>query len=148
MRGSREEFMSVPVNQRTQSKLEVCVKSRDLATYTLQITKNKKIFSEEYQDAVTDKIISTALEIHALVWTANNTVVDSNEKLMRRLALQEEAAIQCNVLLSLIDIAKPLFHLSSKRVVYWGGKVVETRNLIRAWRTADHKRYAPKYTRV
>ena len=57
--------MSVPVNQRGQGKLEVCTKARDLAVYTLQITKNKKVFAEEYQTAITDKIISLALDIHS-----------------------------------------------------------------------------------
>lgn len=60
-------LMSVPVNQRGQGKLEVCTKARDLAVYTLQITKNKKVFVEEYQDAITNKIISTALDIHTMV---------------------------------------------------------------------------------
>ena len=48
--------MSVPVNQRTHGKLEACVKARELACYTLQITKNKKVFTEDYQEAITDKI--------------------------------------------------------------------------------------------
>lgn len=137
--------MSVPVDQRTTGKLEVCIKSRDLATYTLQITKNKKIFKEEYQDAITDKLISTALNIHALIWAANNTLVNSHQDMMERLALQDKAAAQCNVMLSLIDIAKPLFHLEAKRVMFWGGKVVNVRTLIRSWHNADWKRYSAKY---
>lgn len=139
--------MSVPVTKRTQGKLEVCVKSRELATYTLQITKNKKIFTEEYQDAITNKIISTAISIHTMVWAANNIKVDRYDQMIERLALQEKAAIQCNVLLSLIDIAKPLFHLRTTRVMFWGEKTIEVRNLIRAWHNADRKRYAPKYNR-
>lgn len=137
--------MSVPVNQRTHGKLEVAVKSRAVAVYTLQITKNKKVFTEEYQEAITDKIISTALNIHCLVWSANNTTVTSYEAMRERLSLQEKAVVQCNVLLSLIDIAKPLFHLTTKRVMFWGGMVVDARNLIRLWHDADRKRYAPKY---
>lgn len=136
--------MSVPENKRTQGKLEVSVKSRDLAAYTLQITKNKKIFTEEYQDAITDRIIATALDIHCLVWSANNIVVNTPDDAKERLALQAKAIVQCNILLSLIDIAKPLFHLATKRVMYWGGKVIEARNLIRAWRDSDRKRYRSK----
>lgn len=137
--------MSVPVNQRGHGKLEACTKARELAVYTLQITKNKKVFAEEYQDAVTDKIIGSALEIHMLAWSANNVLVNSEEDLHTRTMLQEQACIQCNVLLSLIDLAKPLFHLDTRRVMYWGQKVVDVRNLIRAWRASDIKRYAPKY---
>lgn len=137
--------MSVPVNQRTTGKLEVCIKSRDLATYTLQITKNKKVFAEEYQEVMTDKLISTALDIHALIWGANNILVNSYQDMVERLAMQDKAAAQCNVMLSLIDIAKPLFHLEAKRVMFWGDKVVNVRNLIRAWHNADRKRYSAKY---
>ena len=137
--------MSVPVNKRTTGKLEVCIKSRDLAVYTLQITKNKKIFSEDYQDAITDRIISAALNIHVLVWAANNILVSSRQDMIERLSLQDKAAAQCNVLLSLIDIAKPLFHLKTKRVMFWGEKVITTRNLIRTWRNADRKRYSALY---
>lgn len=133
--------MSVPVNKRTQGKLEVCVQAHDLACYTLQITKNKNVFSEDYQEVLTNKIIQAALDIHLCVWSANNVLVKTPEDYQNRRQLQDTACIRCNVLLSLIDIAKSIFHLSGKRVHYWGSKVVTTRNLIRAWRESDYKRY-------
>lgn len=134
--------MSVPVNQRTQGKLEVCVKALDLASYTLKITANKKIFAEEFQQSLTDKVNGTALDIWTCVWTANNVLVKDKEDLDERLRLQAEAARQCNVLLSLIELAGKVFHLTYKRVAYWTGKAVEVRNLIRAWRESDKKRYS------
>ena len=137
--------MSVPVNQRGHGKLESCVKAHDLCCYTLRITSNKKIFTVEYQDVLTDRINSIALSIHALCWTANNILVNSAEDMERRLDLQERAAIECNNLLSLMDIAKSIFHLATRRVKYWGGQTVETRNLIRAWRESDRKRYSAKF---
>ena len=133
--------MSVPVNQRSQSKLEACVKAHDLCVYTLQITANDKIFKAEYRAALTDKIIATALNIHTLAWSANNVIVKGPEDLKGRNRLQDEAVIQCNVLLSLIEIAKSLFHLSTKRVIYWSAKAIETRNLIKAWKESDKKRF-------
>ena len=54
--------MSVPINQKTHGKLEAYTKAYDLAVYTLQITKNKKIFTVEYQEQLTDLIITAALE--------------------------------------------------------------------------------------
>lgn len=133
--------MSVPVNKRTQGKLEVCTKAHDLCCYTLQITKNKNVFSEEYQAALTDKIIATALEIHMNVWSANNVLVKSESDYRLRRQMQDIAANKCNVLLSLIDIAKTIFHLSSKRVIYWSKKTIEARNMIRAWKASDYERY-------
>lgn len=46
--------MSVPVNQRTEGKLEVCVKAHDLCCYTIQITSNTNTFPEKFQHALTD----------------------------------------------------------------------------------------------
>lgn len=67
--------MSVPVNQRSHGKLEAYAKAYELATYTLKITKNKKIFTEEYQDCLTDHIISAALDIYMCTGTANGKQV-------------------------------------------------------------------------
>lgn len=136
--------MSVPVNQRTHGKLEACVKAHELCVYTLRITSNKKIFTVEYQEALTDRIISTALNIHLLAWSANNVLVKRPEDLAKRQKYQEDAAIQCNVLLSLIEIAKPIFHLSTKRVIHWSAMAIATRGLIRAWKDSDARRYEEK----
>lgn len=133
--------MSVPVNERSTSKLEVCIKAHDLCCYTLQITKNKKVFSEEYQSALTDKIIQLALDIHTECWGANNIIVTQESDFEMRTMMQTNALAKCNELLSLIEVAKSIFHLSTKRVIYWSQKVITTRKLISAWRTSDRKRY-------
>ena len=133
--------MSVPLNERTSGKLEVCVKAHFLCCYTLQITANDKIFDEKYKESLTDKIINAAIDIHTLVWSANNVRVNSQEDYYKRHMMQEDAAIKCNTLLSLIEIAHKMFHLSSKRVQYWSGLAIETRKLIRAWHESDAKRY-------
>lgn len=137
--------MSVPVNQRTEGKLEACLKAHDLCCYTLQITSNQKNFPEKYQHSLTDKIIDAAIEIHVLAWSANNVYVNSPEDFKNRTELQEAAAIKCNVLISLIEVAHRVYQLSGKRVYYWTSKAVDTRNLIRAWKDKDHKRYSPLY---
>lgn len=137
--------MSVPVNQRTHGKLEVCVKAHDLCCYTLQITANKKNFTQEFQESLTNRIVEAAIDIHTLCWSANNILVNSVDDLRERTMYQEKAAIKCNILLSLIDVAKRIFHLSTKRVTYWAGKTIETRNLIRALRESDLKRYSAKF---
>ena len=133
--------MSVPVNMRSHGKLEVCVKAHDLCCYTLKITSNKKIFVTEYQTSLTDKINTIDLDIWSNVWTANNILVKTKTDAVERLKLQQEAARMCNVLLSMIDVAAKIFHLASNRIQYWGGKVIDTRNMIRAWRESDKKRY-------
>lgn len=137
--------MSVPVNARSHGKLEACVKARELCAYTIKITSNPKIFKPEYQQALTDRIVEAAIEVHTLSWSANNVLVNSAEDMQRRLEYQDRAADACNILLSLIEIAKPVFHLATKRVTYWSGFAIETRKLLRAWREADRKRYSARF---
>ena len=134
--------MSVPVNARSTSKLEVNVQAHDLCVYTLTITANKKIFIDTYQTVLTDRIVDCAIGIHTMCWCANNIQVKSVEAYKERKRLQEEAAIKCNELLALIDLARKIFHLRATRVIYWSDKVVSVRNLIRAWRNSDVKRYS------
>ena len=73
----------------------------------------------------------------------NIKVGGSAERYRSRLELQARAADRCNALCAMIEIAKPLFHLPSKRATYWIGQTVEVRNQIRAWRESDMKRLKP-----
>ena len=140
--------MSVPVNQRSQGKLEAYSKAYDLSVYTLRITQNKKIFTVDYQESVTDKIVSAALDIYLFVGTANDKQVRAEtdyDNYRDRMYLQREAMDRCGYLMKMIILAKPIFHLSSKRVKYWTEKTKDTRSLIKAWHDADKKRFEPLF---
>ena len=133
--------MSVPQSLRSESKLDVIIKARSLASYTIQITKNPKTFPPEYNNGITNRIIESATKIYMNCWTANNIYVKSVEDLQERLWLQETACLECNNLLALIQLAQPIFHLKTNRIKFWGSKAIEVRNKIRAWNESDKKRY-------
>ena len=133
--------MSVPASLRSESKLEVIIQARSLASYTINITKNQKTFPPEYNNGITNNIIETATNIYMNCWTANNIYVDSIEDMQERLWLQEKACNDCNNLLALIQLAQPIFHLKTKRIKFWGSKTIEVRNKIRKWNESDKKRY-------
>ena len=140
--------MSVPVNRRSHGKLEACTKAYKLAGYTLKITKNRKIFTEEYQACLTDHIISAALDIYMMTGAANDKQVRTGndyENFQDRCKLQKQAQQRCGDLNRLILLAKPIFHLSSKRVKYWTELTKETRTLIKAWSESDVKRFTPLF---
>ena len=133
--------MSVPEGQRGDGKLKAIVKAMELASYTLAITKNKNVFPLEYQSALTDDIIRTSKDIYLKAFTANNILVKNGEDWKKRCDFQKAACNDCNNMLALIQLAQPVFHLKSKRIKYWGEKVLEVRNLLRKWNIADSKRY-------
>lgn len=137
--------MSVPVNERSHGKLEAYFKAFELATYTLKITANKKVFTVEYQEQLTDLIIKAALEVYLMVGDANDLIVKTekdHKNFLDRIDLQKQAVKKCSDLNKLILLAKPIFHLSSKRVKYWVGLTNETKSLIKAWCNSDYKRFS------
>lgn len=137
--------MSVHKNDQGVGKFQVHEKARALAAYTIHITSNPNIFPPEYNAAITNKINAVALDIQTSTWTANNIMVrgdNARELYLERRKYQEQAAVDCNILLSLIDLAWKVFHLKSKRVHYWSELTIEARNLIRAWHNSDTKRFS------
>ena len=119
--------------------------ARELAVYTIQICKNKKVFLPEYQSALTDDIIRTAKDIYINAWTANNIrVTEKNKKELWawRSKLQRQAILDCNNLLALIELAHPLFRLKGKRIEYWSEQTLKVRNYIKKWRESDVDRYS------
>lgn len=133
--------MSVPVGRRQENKLEVILEAQALAVYTVKICCNKNVFLPEYQNALTNDIIKAAKDIFIKIYQANNILVKEKAHADKRLELQSEAANECNNLLALMQIAKTVFHLSSKRIKFWGQNTIKVRGLIRAWAEADKKRY-------
>ena len=139
--------MSVPESEREEGRFSLLIRAEKLARYTITITANEKVFIPEYRRAITDDIVRLGKDIYIKLRTANDIRVRKDGKYQKqdwqeRRRLQQEAIHCCYSLLALIDIAFRLFHLSSKRVKYWGGLVVEIRNRIQKWMESDNKRYS------
>ena len=99
-------------------------------------------YNREYEGHSLPKYYITSLQ----TWDANNIRVQKrgDSDWEERSRLQLRAARNCNRLLALIGIAKSSFHLKSKRVKYWVGKVLKIRGMIRNWNESDSERYAVK----
>lgn len=135
--------MAVNVGQRNvpdtpqNRQLDACQKAMDLALHTIKICNNKNIFTEEYQDALTNDIIRCAKDIYIYAWDANNVYVKKGEDGWKeRVQLQTKALTKCNELLALINLARRLFHLKGGKVRYWSEMTIEAKKLIYKWREA------------
>ncbi len=133
--------MSVPEGKRTTGKLQVLVKARDVAIYTLRIVRNEKIFTPDYQRSMTDDIVACAKGMYLDASEANDIRVCDKKTNLQRSDLQEKAIHESERLLHLIELAKLVYHLSSRRVKFWGSLVIESENLLRSWHDSDKKRY-------
>ena len=141
--------MSVTVDQREEGKFSLAVKAEFLASYTLEITANDNVFVPEYRRGLTDDIIETAKNIYLGIREANDVTVRMGTRFQLkdytdRNELQREALRNCKRLLYLIDLAHRRFHLSSKRVKYWGKLVKNVKDRIHGWIDDDTERFMPR----
>ena len=136
--------MSVPVPKRDSGELEVNTMARGLTVYTFQILANPKWFPQS-QAAFIGELQKCVLEIQSLCWEANNVRVDGDwQRYNFRISLQDRAASRCNRMMMLVETAKPLFHLESRRVRFWITKAKDLRAMIRGWREKDAERLMPQ----
>lgn len=139
--------MSVPVGERSEGKFSLAIKAESLARYTLEITSNENIFLPMYRERLTDEIVMHALGAYMEIRDANDVVVHTGSdkqysEWMERYRHQKLALQHCRRLLWLIDIAHRVFHLSSKRVKYWGEMTINVRNRVQSWMQRDEERYS------
>ena len=134
--------MSVPEGKRTESRMKVFVEAQELCAYTVQITSNTKTFNPQVDDDIIKRIRNCGYDIYAMAWRANKIRADtSKENRLLRYDLQMDAIGLCDDMLVYIGIAKKVFHLSSKRMKYWAGKILDVQKLLRAWKDSDIRRY-------
>jgi hypothetical protein len=128
-------------DDRGEGKFDTLTKALRLASYTIDITDNKKVFVPEHAKS-TERIVYFARDIYHKARVANDIRVgDDKDLLMERRRLQNEAIAECDHLLSEIQIAKMIFHLRTKRVEYWGNMVEEVKGYLRKWRESDADRF-------
>lgn len=125
---------------RGKGKFDTLTKALELATYTINITDNEKVFVPKHEKT-TERLVYLARDIYHRCRIANNIRVTTKEELIARRKLQNQAIQECDLLLSEIQIAKRLYHLRLKRVKHWGKMIIEVKELIRGWRESDSNRY-------
>lgn len=139
--------MAVNVGRRTikdtpaNRQLGACWKAHEFCVHTLKICSNENIFLPEYKEALTTRILDTATSIYINCWKANNILVTNKADWNTRSQFQEEALMDCNAMLALMELARTLFHLKGKKVQYWQNLCIEARTVISAWHFADMRRY-------
>lgn len=142
--------MSVTTDRRAEGRFSLEVKAEYLARYTLEITANESVFLPQYRERVTNDLIETAKNIYLGIREANDVKVRTDPRFQlldyqERSQLQRKALRDCKRLLYLIDLAHRIFHLSGKRVKYWGSLVKNVKDRVAGWIDDDYKRYAAPY---
>ena len=133
--------MSVPEGKRTESKLEVQTKARELAKYTTEICSNEKVFPKRDRWCITNRIVNVVLTIMEEVDTANDIYVSTRGDFVLRRKSQTIALSHTARLLGLMQLAYEKYNIDDKRIKHWTQLVVDVRELIKKWRQSDSDRY-------
>lgn len=135
--------MSVEKSKQGTNKFNLFDKTSRMASYTLHITRNPNVFDPDNSREIIAEIRTTAVRIHILCWRANDIRVpekDNRKQIEARMELQNQALRYCTDLKALINLAKPLYHVSGKKTKNWMRKVLEVQSLISNWRNSDRDR--------
>ena len=135
--------MSVVKSKQGSNKFSLHDKTARMAAHTIRITKNPNVFDPNVSIRVLEEVRVTAVRIHILCWRANDITVpetDNRAQIEARMKLQYEALRYCTDLKALINLTKPLYHVSGKKVKNWMKMVLEAQNLISKWRESDRSR--------
>jgi len=133
--------VSVPEGRRTESKLAVQTKTKELAFYTVSICGNEKVFPKRDRWAITNRIVTVALTIMEEVDMANDIYVANAGDYDLRRRSQTIALASTAKLLGLMELAYMKYNIESNRIRYWTQLAVDARDLIRKWRKSDNDRY-------
>lgn len=134
--------MSVPQYERGEGKFAVLIEANSLVCYTLQICSNEKNFDPKFQKVIMDDMVETTKSVFIEAFTANEIKVENQRDAVKRLELIKISILACDRLFALLQIAKKIYHIDSKRVRYWGTKIKNTEELLKKWYISERKRYS------
>lgn len=133
--------MTVPKSKRTEGKLQVITKARDLRSYTIKVCTNEKNFPKRYRWCITNGIVQDTNELVKLISSANAIKVEDVSDKLRRRTYQKMALELTEVLLDSVSVAYEIFRIEASRIEYWTAEIVDIQRLLRAWMRSDKERY-------
>ena len=129
----------VPYSKRSESKLLVVDKARELAIHTIHICNNEKHFPKRYRWCLTNKIVECVLAISNYCEMANSVYVQTNEDYLLRRKYQTLALAETYALYNMIEISKVVFGIEVGKATYWAELVANLQGLIRNWKKSEKK---------
>ena len=143
--------MAVPVGQRNvpdnlqNQKFDAVYQAMCLASHTILLCKNKNIFKPEINETIINDLVETAKNIYLEAYGANEIRVKHLENWKRREEKEARAIDLCTRLLSLINLARHVFHLRGKKVLYWQRMATTTKSYLMVWYQSEVKRFEYLY---
>ncbi|MBE5867962.1 MAG: four helix bundle protein [Lachnospiraceae bacterium] len=121
-----------------ETELNVIIKAKELAEYTLRVTSNCNRYPKKYRFSLVDKMQNKSLEIYEYLHEANRTDLRAFGR--ERSELQTKAITHCDELLFYIELSMKLNIIDVKSMEYWSKMVTDIKHMAIAWRSKDKER--------
>lgn len=97
---------------------------------------------QQRQDSLVNRVREQAWDIYILAWTANEINLEKEPwRKSERLEKQAKAISLCGEHLAAVQLCRKHFHLSYKKIKYWGEMTIKARNFLVKWNDSDKVRY-------
>ena len=119
------------------TELKVIVKAKELMKHTYTLTSNANRYPKKFRHSLVDRMQIISMDIYELLLEANR-INNKIEKYIRCETITK-AIMNCDKLLTYIELSMELNLLNPNSVAYWSKMVSDVKYMAIAWRTAEKK---------
>lgn len=118
-------------------ELKVIVKAKELMKHTYVLTSNANRYPKKFRHSLVDRMQIVSMDIYELLLEANR-INNQTEKRVRCETITK-AIMNCDKLLTYIELSMELNLLNHNSAAYWSKMVSDVKFMAIAWRTAEKK---------
>ena len=119
------------------TELKVIVKAKELMKHTYVLTSNANRYPKKFRHSLVDRMQIVSMDIYELLLEANR-INNQTEKRIRCETITK-AIMNCDKLLTYIELSMELNLLNPNSAAYWSKMVSDVKYMSIAWRTAEKK---------
>ena len=119
------------------TELKVIVKAKELVKHTYVLTSNANRYPKKFRHSLVDRIQLVSMDIYEFLLEANR--INNKTEKQIRCEVITKAIMNCDKLLTYIELSMELNILSSNSAAYWSKMVSDIKYMAIAWRTAEKK---------
>lgn len=119
------------------TELKVIVKAKELMKHTYVLTSNANRYPKKFRHSLVDRMQIVSMDIYEILLEANR-INNQTEKRVRCETITK-AIMNCDKLLTYIELSMELNLLNPKSAEYWSKMVSDVKYMAIAWRTAEKK---------
>ena len=137
--------MSVPVNKRTENKLQALADTLTMTAYTLQMCENEKIFPKKSRWTLCNRIIDECYKAIVNIKVSNKYDMKDAEMAKKRIMLQHTVLMNFEALWALMTIAFETYSIPNDKKEIWSGLMLTAEDKVKAWRNSDIRRFKDQF---